>query len=181
MDTDDSRDAGIVIDFRAGRLRHRGASVERRLDRSLPTAWLAGDPLVRIAPQPREAWLEPDTLVAGPGEALDGARLQPEKRLQLAVLADAVLTVHRCSGVRGKEARDLLAEVDAWLASDASDWPFSFVTVCETLRFDPDYIRRGIQRLRMRLETVRTRTPPLRRDGSGTHGRVTIMLGRRIA
>ena len=80
------------------------------------------------------------------------------------------------------EKRRLLAEVEAWFASDASDWPFAFVTICETLRLEPDYIRRGIRQLSVRLETVRRRTPPIRRVGSRARRHVTIVRGvRRIA
>src|SRR5437667_231553 len=63
-------------------------------------------------------------------------------------------TFRRCSGIEGPRARRLLAEVEAWLASDASDWPFAFVSVCETLGLDPDYIRRGIRQWAARRKAV---------------------------
>ena len=53
------------------------------------------------------------------GDRLFGAtRLQPEKRLQLAVLEDAVLTFHRCAGAETTRARNLLNEVRTWTSSE---------------------------------------------------------------
>src|SRR5439155_1419454 len=77
----------------------------------------------------------------------------------------------------------LLAEVDAWLASDVTDWPFAFVTICHTLNIDPDYIRRGLRRSRTRLEATTQRKPPLRRDANGTRHQVVLYVTapRRIA
>src|SRR6266581_8337469 len=76
--------------------------------------------LLRVPDDRSEAELQPDILLPCQlGDGLFGAaRLQPEKRLQLAVLEDAVLTFERSVGVDGARPRRLLAEVDAWLASD---------------------------------------------------------------
>src|SRR5437879_4767264 len=72
--------------------------------------------LLRAADDQREAELEPDILLPSQlGDGLFGAaRLQPEKRLQLAVLEDAILTFERSVGVDRPRPRRLLAEVDAW-------------------------------------------------------------------
>src|SRR5438046_9931643 len=103
--------------------------------------------LLRAPDDQREAELVPDSVL--PSQLGDGpfggARLQPEKRLQLAVLEDAVLTFERCAGVDGARPRRLLAEVDACFASDATDWPFEFVTICHTLTIAPDYISRVLR------------------------------------
>ena len=141
--------------------------------------------LLRAPDDQREAELVPDSVL--PSQLGDGpfggARLQPEKRLQLAVLEDAVLTFERCAGVDGARPRRLLAEVDAWFASDATDWPFAFVTICHTLNIDPDYVRGGLRRRRTRLEATTQRKPPLRRDGNGTRHQVVFYVTprRRIA
>src|SRR4029077_18677037 len=102
-----------------------------------------------------ESELMPDSFL--PAQLYDtpgGARIQPEKRLQVAVLADAVLTFHRCAGDERARARRLFAEVDAWFASDDPNGSFTFATICDSLKFDPDYIRRGLRQWRAHLETT---------------------------
>src|SRR5438034_7464347 len=102
--------------------------------------------LLRAADDQREAELEPDILLPCQlGDRLFGAaRLQPEKRLQLAVLQDAILTFHRLAAVEGHRSRRLFEEVDAWFVSDEANGPFTFVTICDTLNLDLDYIRQGL-------------------------------------
>jgi len=62
-----------------------------------------------------ESELAPETIlpVQLDDRPFGGARIQPEKRLQVAVLADAVLTFHRWAGVERVRARRLFSEVDA--------------------------------------------------------------------
>ena len=61
----------------------------------------------------------------------------PEKRLALAVLADAIRRVRQ----GGRDA----ADDEAWFASPATNHPFAFVRVCHVLDLDPDYLRRGLR------------------------------------
>ena len=98
------------------------------------------------------------------------AHLRPEGRLQLAVLEDAVLTLHRCAGRTGMRARRLLGEVEAWVTSDDASWPFAFVNICETLGLDPAYIRSGLTGWRKRDRAGRT--PPLWRNRCGARHHV---------
>ena len=141
--------------------------------------------VLRVADDRSEAELQPDILLPCQlGDGLFGAaRLQPEKRLQLAVLEDAILTFERSVGVDGPRPRRLLAEVDAWMASDATDWPFAFVTICHTLNIDPDYVRAGLRRRHAHPDVATKRKPPLRRDANGTRHQVVLYLAapRRIA
>ena len=141
--------------------------------------------VLRIADDRSDAELQPDILLPCQlGDGLFGAaRLQPEKRLQLAVLEDAVLTFERSVGVDDARPQRLLAEVEAWVASDATDWPFAFVAICHTLNIDPDYVRAGLRRRRTRLDAATKRKPPLRRDANGTRHQVVLYLtaARRIA
>jgi hypothetical protein len=116
------------------------------------------------------------------GDRLFGmARLQPEKRLQLAVLQDAVLTFHRLVGVEGYRPRRLFGEVDEWFASNDTSGPFTFVGICDTLNIDADYIRRGLRGWRARTVGVEIRRPPFRRDMIGTRHRVVERPLRRSA
>ena len=76
------------------------------------------------------------------------ARLQPEKHLQLAVLADAVATHARTATETSSSAQRLFSEVDEWFACDVAAGPFSFVGICDSLGIEPGYVRRGLRRLR---------------------------------
>jgi hypothetical protein len=78
-------------------------------------------------------------------------QLQPEKRLMLAVLEDAIDTFRRYRGARDPRARQLARDAADWLSSDAEDWTFDYRRVCEALGLDPDYVRRGLTAWEARL------------------------------
>ena len=130
-----------------------------------------------------EAELAPESIL--PAQLHDrpfgGARIQPEKRLQVAVLADAVLTFHRWAGNEGARARRLFAEVETWFASDEADGPFTFMAICDSLKFDPIYIRRGLRDWRAHLEATVKPKRSLRRDSNGTRHQAVLPRLRRIA
>jgi hypothetical protein len=128
-----------------------------------------------------EGVLQPEVILPSQlavGTRLD-ARLQPEKRLLLAVLEDAVAAFQRHTLGRTRRAERLFAEVEAWFASDANDWPFAFVNVCHALGLDVHYMRAGLRRWRERARADRhgamifVRAPF--RHMSGTRTRVTEM------
>ena len=129
-----------------------------------------------------ESELAPESVL--PAQLYDrqgGARIQPEKRLQVAVLADAVLTFHRWAGVERVLARSLFAEVEAWFASEDADGPFTFITICDSLNFDPTYIRRGLRHWRAYVRATAKRKRSIHRDGSGTRHQVVLQRLRRVA
>jgi len=130
-----------------------------------------------------ESELAPESIL--PAQLYDrpfgGARLQPEKRLQVAVLADAVLTFHRCAGDQRARARYLFAEVEAWFVSDDADGPFTFIAICNSLKFEPSCIRRGLRQWREHLEAMPKPNPPLRRDRTGTRHQVVLPRLRGVA
>jgi hypothetical protein len=70
----------------------------------------------------------------------------PEKRLLLAVLAEAVTTLRHSAGARNRAGKRRFAETAAWFASDATDSPFTFASICDTLGLDVTYLRSGLQR-----------------------------------
>src|SRR5713101_5298159 len=128
-----------------------------------------------------ESELAPESILPAQlyDQPLGGARIQPEKRLQVAVLADAVLTFHRCAG--DERARRLFAEVVAWFASDDADGPFTFITICDSLGFVPAYIRRGLRQWRAHVETSAEGTWWVRRDGNGARHQVVLPRLKRVA
>ena len=88
-----------------------------------------------------------DTLIAA--EYRDQQRrsqLDPEKRLMLAILQDAVACYMRNSGVRSGKGRRLFLEVETWIKDQANEGLFSFHNICDTLGIDPDYLTRGLFR-----------------------------------
>jgi hypothetical protein len=72
----------------------------------------------------------------------------PRNRLMLAVLEEALVTFQRGLTSARAEQRRHFYEVDRWVASDDTDWPFSFENICSCLRIDADYIRKGLRRLK---------------------------------
>ena len=88
------------------------------------------------------------TLLQEPGDVFNylattnfhPAETTPEKRLASAILQDAVSIIRyplksRESHLHRRQALD-------WLASNAADYLFDFVNICEILNLDPDYVRR---------------------------------------
>lgn len=67
---------------------------------------------------------------------------QPEIRLMLAVMEDAVATFQRYlqEPSRGNEREYM--ETRAWLASEDLEWPYSFSNICEALGMEPDLVRK---------------------------------------
>ena len=89
---------------------------------------------------------QPDTLL--PEQFLDTFRrklhLEPEKKLMLAVLEDAIACFQKYVSARDGKGKVLFQETEDWVLDENVDWLFSFANVCDTLGFDPDYMRRGL-------------------------------------
>ena len=69
---------------------------------------------------------------------------EPEKKLMLAVLEDAMACFQKYVFARDPKRKMLFQETDYWIHDTNSDWTFSFAHVCETLGFNPDYLQRGL-------------------------------------
>ena len=91
---------------------------------------------------------QPDTLM--PDQYLETFRrkvpLEPEKKLLLAVLEDAISCFQKYVFAREGKSRVLFQHSEQWILEKDSDWLFSFSNVCETLGFDSDYLRGGMMR-----------------------------------
>ena len=68
-----------------------------------------------------------------------------EKELMVAVLSDAIECFWKYAMTREGVGPRLFREAQAWLFTDDEGQPFSFLNICEALRLDPGYIRRGIR------------------------------------
>ena len=91
---------------------------------------------------------QPDTLLSA--QYFDTlrrkTRLEPEKRLLLAVLEDAIISFQdNLFSQRSKNQR-LFDEAEQWITTPGGEWMFSFDNVCESLGFNPEYVRRGLLR-----------------------------------
>jgi hypothetical protein len=74
-----------------------------------------------------------------PAQMDEGITWSPERMLAAAVLVDALLYVrehHYKVGYQSEVTRDL-----AWIQSDDTTWPYSFVPLCHQLGLEPDFVR----------------------------------------
>jgi hypothetical protein len=59
--------------------------------------------------------------------------LEPEQKLMLAVLDNAIACFQKYAFTRDRKGKVLFQEAEYWVQDTNSDWPFSFANVCETL------------------------------------------------
>jgi hypothetical protein len=103
----------------------------------------------RVSMQDALKLFEPDTLA--PEQFYATVRrthfVDPERRLMAALLEDAVSCLAKDPGRCSRRQRKCFEEAQAWIQTrDGEDWIFSFTNVCETLGFNPDYLRSGLNR-----------------------------------
>jgi hypothetical protein len=89
---------------------------------------------------------QPDTLLAAHYFANLRRRtlLEPEKRLMLAVLEDAIHCFQDHLLTASGRKRRVFKEAQEWITEMSADWIFSFENVCETLGLNPAYVRQGL-------------------------------------
>jgi hypothetical protein len=105
---------------------------------------------------------QPDTLVAEQYFA-DRRRkmvLEPEKRLMLAILADAISCFQDNHLARWGKKKMLFDQTQGWIFEVCADRIFGFESVCSALGFNPEYIRQGLARWRQK-ELSKHRSAPL--------------------
>jgi len=81
------------------------------------------------------------------------ASLQPEKRLMLAVLEDAVGTFQKYACSRERFGQKLFEDAEAWFEEDDHDWPYSFLNICNALGLEVEYMRAGLRRWKEKQRT----------------------------
>lgn len=91
---------------------------------------------------------QPDILV--PAEYFETVRtracVDPEKRLMLAILEDAIQCFQDNVLARNGIRKKLFEEAEEWILEGGDDWIFSFENVCEVFGFNPHYMRQGLIR-----------------------------------
>lgn len=100
---------------------------------------------------------QPDTLLAAQyfSTMRRKTALEPEKKLVLAVLEDAVKCYQDNAGTAHSKGKKLFDDTEQWIFETASDWLFSFENVCTLLGLDPEYLRAGLMRWKLTKLTRR--------------------------
>jgi hypothetical protein len=72
--------------------------------------------------------------------------LEPEKRLMLAILEDAINCFQDNLLAQNVRRRRLFEEAEEWIVEVDGDCVFSFENICEALGFNPAYVSQGLLR-----------------------------------
>jgi hypothetical protein len=86
---------------------------------------------------------------------------QPEKRLMLAVMEDAISTFQKSIYGSTRRQRRLLKETEEWIGSADTSWPFSFENICDALDIEAEYLRNGLTQWKGALLAQRQQATPL--------------------
>jgi hypothetical protein len=101
---------------------------------------------------------------------------QPEKRLMLAVLEDAVSDFQKYATASSGRGRRLFVEADTWFKSDSTDRLLDFENICQALALDPSFVRDSLRRWRIARRSEATTSIvhfPFRRI-SGSRHRISL-------
>ena len=100
---------------------------------------------------------QPDTLLSAQYfETLRRRTIfEPEKRLMMAILQDAINSFQDNLLTPNVKAKKLSEEAEEWIVDKNGDWIFSFEIICQTLGFNPDYVRHGLLRWKARKLAAR--------------------------
>jgi hypothetical protein len=105
---------------------------------------------------------QPDTLLSHQYFATFRRRqLEPEKRLMLAVLEDAVACFQSYVFAESRRTRALFNEAEDWIRNENSDYVFSFENICAALKISPTYVRKGLLRWKSRRLAERQNIKPI--------------------
>ena len=102
---------------------------------------------------------QPDTLL--PDQYFETFRrkfhLEPEKKLMLAILEDAVACFQKYIFARDGKGKTVFREAEEWIEGSDANGIFSFDSVCEMLGFDPVYLRQCLARWKEKALAQHTR------------------------
>ncbi len=98
--------------------------------------------------------LQPDTLLPSQYHAaLRRKSIQePERRLVIAILEDAVDCYTKHAFARDKRSQQLFQDAEEWILDEDRTWPFAFGNVCDYVGIEPEYLRRGLLTWRERAQ-----------------------------
>ncbi|HWP58409.1 MAG TPA: hypothetical protein VNL14_11005 [Candidatus Acidoferrales bacterium] len=78
-------------------------------------------------------------------------KLEPEKRLLLAILEDAIFCFFKYARSRSRHGQRLFRDAEQWIFSQNKEWSCSFENVCLALDIDPEYVRRGLMAAKQKM------------------------------
>jgi hypothetical protein len=83
---------------------------------------------------------EPDILNDA-ASTRNARRVTPERRLLIAILADAIDCYQKNLGAHTARGKRLCREAEHWMLSDDQQWVFSFRNICDALGVDAEALR----------------------------------------
>ena len=110
---------------------------------------------------------QPDSLLSAHyfGTLRRKTLLEPEKKLMLAILEDAIHCFQDNLLTQNVRSRRLFEEAEEWIVEADGDWVFSFENIYEALRFNPAYVRQGL------LRWMENKLPKHRKGASSWEGK----------
>jgi hypothetical protein len=92
------------------------------------------------------AVFQPDILISAQYLATYRRRfhLNPEQLLMLAVLEDAIICFQDHVAATCRRKRLLHLEAEQWIVDEDKSYLFSFENICDSLGFEPTYLRQGL-------------------------------------
>ncbi len=93
------------------------------------------------------ALFQPDVLLPSQYLATTKRKLlsQPEKKLMLAILEDAVVSFQKFLFAQKGKRKNLFRDAEEWLFQENGHWVFSFESICDALGLNPSYLRKGLK------------------------------------
>ena len=98
--------------------------------------------------------------------AIADPRSEPEKRLMVAVLEEAIGLVVNGAARGNGERSALVREAERWMESDDQSAPFAFASICDVLGLDANRVRQALVAWRGRRRVFRR---PRLQAGRGRH------------
>ena len=118
--------------------------------------------------------LDAEALVPESYPTVAAALWQPERRLMLAVLEDAIDAYLGNAGAPRGIRLARFKEASNWFRSEDTEWPFSFVNICDACGLDAATIRRMLRRRVLAAQLLGTSGKPGGWGGSPWTGSLTV-------
>jgi len=117
--------------------------------------------------------MDAQDLVPEPYPTVAAALWQPERRLMLAVLEDAIFDCLANAGALRGIRLARFKDASDWFRSDETDWLYSFANICDACGLDAAVIRRQLGR-RIRDQLLGTSGKPGGWGGSSWTGSLAV-------
>jgi len=91
---------------------------------------------------------QPDVMLPSQyfGTDRGGVRQEPEYRLVLAILEDAIHCFMKYRFAVDHGGRELYEDARVWIESEDRAWPFSFENICAIVGIESDFLRGGLRK-----------------------------------